>query len=58
MAIQTKIKAKKHFQYKKALRIPGEIITTTVEDAEALIGNGKAEAYKEPKSEKPEVKPA
>lgn len=57
MAVLQKVTALKHFQYKKALRIPGEQLSVTPEDAKALIGNGKAEPFKEPVKEK-QVKPA
>lgn len=59
MAIQVKLKANKHFQYQKKMRAPGDVFSTSTEDAEALVSNGKADFVKEGKDSKkaePEAK--
>jgi len=47
MAVLQKVKALKHFQYQKKLRVPGEEMSVSVEDAKAMVSNGKVEAVKE-----------
>lgn len=58
MALLQKVKALKHFQYQKKLRVPGEEMSIPVEDAKAMIQNKKVEAVEAVKETKAEAKKA